>query len=100
VTSTLSIPVEITAVVHEIEGGGYWAEVPGFPGCVAQAETLEALRDNIRTAIDDWLAGSPVKTEAEAEQLAAIQGSGGPVDPSFPVPYDYRPPASWAESVE
>jgi predicted RNase H-like HicB family nuclease len=73
-TSTPSVPVEITAVVHEIEGGGYWAEVPGFPGCVAQAGTLEALRDNLRAAIDDWL-GASVKTEREARQLAAIQGS-------------------------
>ena len=99
-TSTLSVPVEITAVVHEIEGGGYWAEVPGFPGCVAQAETLEALRDNIRAAIDDWLAGSPAKTEEEAKQLAVIQGSGGPVDGSFPVPYVYRPPSSWSDDDE
>ncbi len=49
--STLSVPIEITARVHEIDGGGYWAEVPSFPGCVAQAETLEALRGNIRSAI-------------------------------------------------
>jgi predicted RNase H-like HicB family nuclease len=96
VVSTLNIPIEITAVVHEIEGGGYWAEVPGFPGCVAQAETTEALRDNLRAAIDDWL-GSSVKTEDEARQLAAIQGSDGPAAGSFPVPYDYRPPASWSD---
>ena len=28
--------------VHEIEGGGYWAEVRSLPGWVAQAETLKA----------------------------------------------------------
>jgi predicted RNase H-like HicB family nuclease len=95
--STLNVPIEITAVVHEIAGGGYWAEVTSLPGCIAQAETLEALRDNIRSAIDDWLAGSPVKTEGEAEGLASIQGGGGPVDGPFPVPYDYQPPPSWSD---
>ena len=99
-TATLSIPIEVTAVVHEIEGGGYWAEVPCFPGCVAQSETLEALRGNLLLAIGDWLAAAPVKTEAEAKQLAAIQGSRVPGDQSFPQPYDYLPPASWTDEDE
>ena len=30
-TSTLSVPFQILAEVHEIEGGGYWAEVRAFP---------------------------------------------------------------------
>ena len=51
------------AEVHEIDGGGYWAEVPRFPGCVAQAETIEVLKENIVQAVEDWLNGSPVKTE-------------------------------------
>jgi predicted RNase H-like HicB family nuclease len=50
----LSIPLEIIAVVHEIEGGGYRAEVPRLPGCVvAQAETMEALKANIVPAVED-----------------------------------------------
>ena len=99
-TSTLSVPVEIMAVVHEIEGGGYWAEVPCFPGCIAQAETLETLQRNIRLAIDDWLTVSPVKTEEEARQLAAIQGSSVTADQAFPQPYDYLPPSSWSDDDE
>jgi predicted RNase H-like HicB family nuclease len=50
----LSVPIEVTAVVHEIEGGGYWAEVSCFPGCVAQAESLEVLRVNLLLAIREW----------------------------------------------
>src|SRR4051794_9326620 len=98
-TSTLSVPLNlvITAKVHEIEGGGFWAEVPHFPGCVAQAETMEALAENLRQAIGDWLAESPVKTEAEAGQLAAIQGSDELRDESYPQPYDYLPPPSWSD---
>ena len=52
-TCTLSVPLQIIAEVHEIDGGGYWAEVPRFPGCVAQAETIEALKENIVQAVED-----------------------------------------------
>jgi predicted RNase H-like HicB family nuclease len=89
------LPFEIVAEVHEIEGGGYWAEVPRFPGCVAQAETIEALKQNIVQAVDDWLNGTPVKTEDEARQLAEIQGRSNLVEESFPQPNPYLPPASW-----
>ena len=99
-TSTLSVPVEIIAVVHEIDGGGYWAEVPSFPGCVSQAETLEGLKSNMISAVADWLAGSRVKTEDEARQLAAIQGTSALVDKSFPLGNDYMPPASWSDEDE
>jgi predicted RNase H-like HicB family nuclease len=61
-TCTLSVTLQIVAEVHEIEGGGYWAEIPRFPGCVAQAGSIEALKENIVQAVDDLLNGSPVKT--------------------------------------
>lgn len=99
-TTTLSVPVEIVAVVHEIEGGGFWAEAEGLPGCIAQAETLEALRENLLLAITDWLAETREKTEREAKGLAAIQAGKAPVDGSFPVPYDYHPPPSWTDDDE
>jgi predicted RNase H-like HicB family nuclease len=94
------VPIEVIAVVHPINGGGYWAEVPCFTGCVAQAENLETLKGNIRLAIADWLTDSPMKSEDEARQLAAIQGGGGPVDETFPQPYDYLPPSSWTDEDE
>jgi predicted RNase H-like HicB family nuclease len=99
-TCTLSVPLQIVADVHEIEGGGFWAEVRRFPGCVAQAESIEELKINIAQAVDDWLNGSPIKTEDEARQLAEIQGSRHPVDESFPQPYGYRPPPSWTDEDE
>jgi len=99
-TRTLSVPLQIIAEVHEIEGGGYWAEVPRLPGCVAQAESIEALEENIAQAVEDWLNGSAVKTEAEARQLAEIQGSSKLVDDSFPQPYGYVPPPSWNDEDE
>ena len=99
-TRTLSVPLQILAEVHEIEGGGYWAEVPRFPGCVAQAETIEKLKANIGLAIEDWLNGLPLKTEDEARQLAEIQGSSQPVDESFTQPYSYLPLPSWTDEDE
>jgi predicted RNase H-like HicB family nuclease len=96
-TSTLSVPLQILAEVHEIEGGGYWAEVPRFPGCVAQAETIEALKQNILQAVDDWLNGTPVKTEEEARQLAEIQGTTQLVAGPFPQANNYLPPPSWID---
>jgi predicted RNase H-like HicB family nuclease len=99
-TTTLTIPVKIVAVVHEIEGGGYWAEVPRLPGCVAQAETLETLKENIVQAVEDWLPGPSVITEHEARQLAQIQGNTEPFDQSFPQPIDYQPPAGWNDDDE
>jgi predicted RNase H-like HicB family nuclease len=99
-TSTLSVPFPITAEVHEIEGGGYWAEVTRFPGCVAQAETLEALKANIIQAVEDWLNGAPVKTEDEARRLAEMQGNAKLFDGSFPQPYNYLPPPSWNDEDE
>lgn len=99
-SSTLQVPLQILAEVHEIEGGGYWAEVPRFPGCVAQAETIAALKQNIVQAVEDWLDATPLKTEDEARQLAEIQGTGKPVDKLFPQPNPYLPPASWNDEDE
>ena len=43
---------KLKVVIHEAEEGGYWAEVPGFPGCVSEGETLEEVRANIREAFE------------------------------------------------
>ncbi len=45
----------LKAIVHKVEEGGYWAEVPSLPGCLTQAETLDELKVNLREAIELWL---------------------------------------------
>jgi len=40
-----------TAIVHEAEEGGYWAEVLELPGCGSQGETLDELEKNLIEAI-------------------------------------------------
>jgi predicted RNase H-like HicB family nuclease len=47
--------MKIKAVIHEAEGGGFWAEVPALPGCSTQGENLEELTENLKDAIALWL---------------------------------------------
>jgi len=44
--------MKLKVVVHEAEEGGFWAEVPGIPGCVTQAETFDELIENINQAVE------------------------------------------------
>ena len=44
------------AIIHNEETGGYWAEVPAFPGCATQGEAMDELLANLREAIEGWLA--------------------------------------------
>lgn len=48
--------MEIRAIVHEAEEGGYWAEVPAIPGCATQADSLDELARNLIEAIEGCLA--------------------------------------------
>ena len=48
--------MNIKAIVHEAEEGGFWAEVPAIPGCATQAETMDELMRNLHEAIAGCLA--------------------------------------------
>lgn len=47
--------MKLKAIIHKAEEGGFWAEVPALPGCVAQGETVEELQSNLHEAIAGWL---------------------------------------------
>ena len=47
--------MKIIAIVHEVEEGGFWAEVPGIPGCATEGETLDELMENLEEAIEGCL---------------------------------------------
>ena len=47
--------MQIKAIVHEDEDGGFWAEVPALPGCATQGETMDELLANLREAIEGYL---------------------------------------------
>jgi predicted RNase H-like HicB family nuclease len=38
-----------------LEDGQYYGEIPGFHGVWAQAENLEACRDQLQSTLEDWL---------------------------------------------
>ena len=48
--------MKIKVIVHEAEEGGFWAEVPGIPGCATQGETFEELLSNLYEAVEGCLA--------------------------------------------
>ena len=47
--------MNLKAIIHEADEGGYWAEVPALPGCVTQGETVEEVTSNLHEAIEGWL---------------------------------------------
>ncbi|HNQ89642.1 MAG TPA: type II toxin-antitoxin system HicB family antitoxin [Verrucomicrobiota bacterium] len=47
--------MNLKAIIHEAEEGGYWAEVPALPGCVTQGETMQEVTANLRQAVEGWL---------------------------------------------
>ncbi|MBE9143409.1 type II toxin-antitoxin system HicB family antitoxin [Planktothrix mougeotii] len=65
--------MNIKAIIHEAEEGGYWAEVPALPGCVTQGETWEEVMENLQEAIQGWLevANESLK-EKETDRIVEI----------------------------
>lgn len=37
------------------QGEGFYGEIPGFQGVLAQGDTLEAGRDELARTLEDWL---------------------------------------------
>ena len=65
--------MNIKAIVHEAEEGGYWAEVPALPGCVTQGETWEEVMENLQEAIQGWLeVANESLTEKETDHIVEI----------------------------
>jgi predicted RNase H-like HicB family nuclease len=47
--------MNIKAVIHLAEEGGYWTEVPALPGCITEGETIDEVMTNLKDAIEVWL---------------------------------------------
>ena len=48
--------MKLKVIVHEVEGGGFWAQVPGIPGCATEGDTIEELHKNLCEAVEGCLA--------------------------------------------
>ena len=70
--------MKLRVVIHPAEEGGFWAEVPGFPGCVSCGDTLEQIRANIREAFEGVFEVMQ-ETAAPATGFSKPRGSGGVV---------------------
>jgi predicted RNase H-like HicB family nuclease len=58
--------VTLKVLIHAADEGGFWAEVPALPGCVSQGETVDAVRTNVREAIEGWLLAEDSAVRAKA----------------------------------
>ncbi len=47
--------MQIKAIIHPAEEGGYWAEVPALEGCITEGDTIEEVINNLKDAIEGWL---------------------------------------------
>ncbi len=47
--------MQIKAIIHPAEEGGYWAEVPALPGCITEGDSMEEVINNLQDAIQGWL---------------------------------------------
>ncbi len=47
--------MRIKVIIYESQEGGYWAEVPGLPGCYGEGETLDEVKRDIAEAIESVL---------------------------------------------
>ena len=52
-------------IMHDAEGGGYWAEVPAIPGCATQGDTMEELLQNLYQAVEGCLSVDIAETTLE-----------------------------------
>lgn len=59
--------MKLKVVVHKVEEGGYWAEVPAIPGCATQGENFEELLKNIYEAVEGCLAVDVEKYHLEPD---------------------------------
>ena len=65
--------MKLKVVIHAAEEGGFWAEVPAFPGCVSEGNTLDEVLTNIREAAEGWVEVAALRTLPEpTAQVAEI----------------------------
>lgn len=64
--------MNINAIVHPAEEGGYWAEVPELPGCFTEGDSLDEIRVNLREAISLYLEDDPLHREHSAMMQVAV----------------------------
>jgi predicted RNase H-like HicB family nuclease len=49
--------MQLTALIHRDEDGGYWAEVQELPGCITQGDSIEELEANLAEVAEMFVEG-------------------------------------------
>ena len=65
--------MKLKALIYRAEEGGYWAKVPGIPGCVSQGETLDEVRANILDALQGCLEVGEEMALQEAQAIEELE---------------------------
>ncbi len=63
--------MRIKVVLEPSDEGGYTVYVPSLPGCISEGETIEESLENIREAIELYLA--PVEDDWVVDENVAVQ---------------------------
>lgn len=43
--------MNIKAIIHPAEEGGFWAEVPALPGYITEGDTMEEIKANLKDGL-------------------------------------------------
>lgn len=71
--------VKFRVIIETDEDGVYVAQCPNLPGCVSQGETREKALENIKDAVEGYIAslkkhGEPLPPSIEEEYIEAEIG--------------------------
>jgi antitoxin HicB len=73
--SDLKYPISIRPLTKE-EGGGYLAEFPDLPGCMADGETIEEALHEAEDALMSWILAAQEHNDPLPEPSIGINYSG------------------------
>jgi predicted RNase H-like HicB family nuclease len=65
--------MKVKVRIYQAGEGGYWAKVPGMPGCVTEGETLEEVKKNIAEAMEGILAEEGEPDSDEPSQVVELE---------------------------
>ena len=72
------VAAPIRLAIHEAEGGGFWAEIPAFPGVYAEGETLAEVRRDAETTLARYFEERE-RRASEAAEGRTLADEDGPI---------------------
>ena len=73
----------VTVHVYRAEEGGFWAEMPDYPGCYTQGETMDELEENVREAVQCYLDAGYADQSAIERQKRSRRSYRSPCEGDF-----------------